>query len=592
MYRDQSGFKRKTGFGPATSTLARWSSTPELLSHVSAIIQKIRPLEKLFFSCNDVFIHQSDDENTFSEVRNDKQGILNWKLSLNRSLIMSYYLQLANLSYSWPASSVLLFDDLNLTLDNGWVSFAGANGSGKTTLAMLISGRISPDSGVVRTNGPVCLCPQLFEGLCPDDYQYLYDYSAESCALKRTLGLTEDMFERTDSLSGGEKKRLQVYLALSACPGILILDEPTNHLDEASKALLAEALKTFRGLGILISHDRTFMDGLSLRTVVFTRDDDSSPVRLDEIPLPVSAALEQLEKDNRASLARRSEIRAQLAALHSFDNTLKARIQQSSARMSKRGIDAKDHDAKGRVDAARLTGKDRRDGDRRRALSSRIEATAGRLDELKDVKLRKTGLDSKTFTSLFSSLVIDETVIAVPGYSLTVEKIEFPPHSRTAVTGMNGSGKTLFIRHLAAKAVEKWGADKVAFLKQEYSPEEAECLTAELRNLRDDEKGALVSDLYRLGSSPSSFVTAAGLSPGELRKLDLLLSLRAQPALLIMDEPTNHLDITSVMAFESLLSSSDLTLVLVSHDAKLRQTLCTRTVSVERKGNTGSVRLI
>ena len=282
MHRNQSGFKRKTGFGPATSTLARWSSTPELLSHVSAIIQKIRPLEKLFFSCNDVFIHQSDDENTFSEVRNDKQGILNWKLSLNRSLIMSYYLQLANLSYSWPDSSVLLFDDLNLTLDNGWVSFAGAN----------------------------------------------------------------------------------------------------------------------------------------------------------------------------------------------------------------------------------------------------------------------------------------------------------------------GSGKTLFIRHLAAKAVEKWGADKVAFLKQEYSPEEAECLTAELRNLRDDEKGALVSDLYRLGSSPLSFVTAAGLSPGELRKLDLLLSLRAQPALLIMDEPTNHLDITSVMAFESLLSSSDLTLVLVSHDAKLRQTLCTRTVSVERKGNTGSVRLI
>ena len=132
----------------------------------------------------------------------------------------------------------------------------------------------------------------------------------------------------------------------------------------------------------------------------------------------------------------------------------------------------------------------------------------------------------------------------------------------------------------------------MALLKQEYSPEEAECLTAELRNLRDDEKGALVSDLFRLGSSPSSFVTAAGLSPGELRKLDLLLSLRAQPALLVMDEPTNHLDITSVMAFGSLLSSSNLTLILVSHDAKLRQTLCTRTISVERKGNTGSVRLI
>lgn len=180
----------------------------------------------------------------------------------------------------------------------------------------------------------------------------------------------------------------------------------------------------------------------------------------------------------------------------------------------------------------------------------------------------------------------DSSVLLFDDLNLTLD------NGWVSFAGANGSGKTLFIRHLAAKAVEKWGADKVSFLKQEYSPEEAECLTAELRNLRDDEKGALVSDLYRLGSSPSSFVTAAGLSPGELRKLDLLLSLRAQPALLIMDEPTNHLDITSVMAFESLLSSSDLTLVLVSHDAKLRQTLCTRTVAVERKGNTGSVCLI
>ena len=142
---------------------------------------------------------------------------------------------ISSLSFSYPEQSARLFESLSLTIHPGWTAFAGANGSGKTTLALLIAGRLAPDSGSIRTPSSVVYCPQLFEDIGLDDYQYLYDYSAEALELRRRLGLDDGMFQRTDSLSGGEKKRLQLFLALSRHPEVLILDEPTNHLDEGGR---------------------------------------------------------------------------------------------------------------------------------------------------------------------------------------------------------------------------------------------------------------------------------------------------------------------------------------------------------------------
>ncbi len=176
---------------------------------------------------------------------------------------------ISSLSFSYTQQALPLFSSVNLRIGDGWTGFAGSNGCGKTTLALLIAGRLSPDSGSIRAGGSISYCPQIPEEISIDDYQYLYDYSADSMALKRMLGLDDEMYERPDTLSGGEKKRLQLFLALSASPDILILDEPTNHLDERNKEILLDALRAFRGAGILISHDRSFMDRLTGRTVIF-----------------------------------------------------------------------------------------------------------------------------------------------------------------------------------------------------------------------------------------------------------------------------------------------------------------------------------
>ena len=244
----------------------------------------------------------------------------------------------------------------------------------------------------------------------------------------------------------------------------------------------------------------------------------------------------------------------------------------------------------GRIDLARVSGKDRKDADRKRALESQIGRVRSDIARMEEVRLRKSGLSSRAFRTLHSTLLVPAGSIEVPGYRLDFPTIEIPPMSRTAICGVNGAGKSLLVDHLISLAMAKWGDDLVAYIPQEYGEADLERVRNAFLAMDDIQRGRIASDLYRMEGDPSSFLEEGLLlSPGELRKLDILLALDRTPALLVMDEPTNHLDLTSIMALESMLSTSSLTLVLVSHDAAFRQALCTRTLSVMREGECGHV---
>ena len=131
---------------------------------------------------------------------------------------MSTTIILDDVSFTYPTQQNPLFEHLDLSFHEGWTALSGANGSGKTTLAMLLSGKLFPDAGCIRVSGEVYYCPQLFTATDVDDYQYLYDYGAYSMELRRLLDLDDDMFSRPETLSGGERKRLQIFIALSRMP--------------------------------------------------------------------------------------------------------------------------------------------------------------------------------------------------------------------------------------------------------------------------------------------------------------------------------------------------------------------------------------
>lgn len=94
-------------------------------------------------------------------------------------------------------------------------------------------------------------------------YDFACDYGDEARRLRERLGIGDDMPWRFSRLSCGEQKKIQVAVALWRSPDLLVLDEPTNHVDAACKAQLIEVLRGFKGVGLLVSHDRGLLDELA-----------------------------------------------------------------------------------------------------------------------------------------------------------------------------------------------------------------------------------------------------------------------------------------------------------------------------------------
>ena len=173
-------------------------------------------------------------------------------------------LRTQRLSFSF--SDVPLFDDVTLHLGPGWTGLVGGNGSGKTTLLRLLTGQLRPGRGAVCAEPDgvrVRLCPQRVDA--PDDatLQFAAAFDREALRLRARLRLSDADWA---TLSAGERKRWQVGAALWSAPEVLLLDEPTNHLDAEASGLLRDALAQFRGVGVLVSHDRALLDGLTQAT--------------------------------------------------------------------------------------------------------------------------------------------------------------------------------------------------------------------------------------------------------------------------------------------------------------------------------------
>jgi ATPase subunit of ABC transporter with duplicated ATPase domains len=175
--------------------------------------------------------------------------------------------------------SRVLYDGFDLTIRRGerW-AVMGKNGAGKTTLLKLIAGASAPDSGTVRLGASLIMgyfAQQSLDVLDPEltiMEQLLKDFPQDNLGQLRTLAGAfqfsgDDVDKRIRALSGGEKSRLAMARMLYNPPNFLVLDEPTNHLDLATKEMLVEALHDFEGTMIFVSHDRTFLRGLSSRVL-------------------------------------------------------------------------------------------------------------------------------------------------------------------------------------------------------------------------------------------------------------------------------------------------------------------------------------
>lgn len=175
--------------------------------------------------------------------------------------------------------SRLIYDKFNLTIRRGerW-AVMGRNGAGKTTLLKMIAGVLAPAAGEIKLGASLKLgyfaqqALQLIDADLTVWEQFQKDFPHESIgALRGLLGAFQfsgdEVEKKVRALSGGEKSRLVMARMLLNPPNFLVLDEPTNHLDLATKDMLVEALRDFEGTMIFVSHDRSFLRGLSNRVL-------------------------------------------------------------------------------------------------------------------------------------------------------------------------------------------------------------------------------------------------------------------------------------------------------------------------------------
>ncbi|MGE3841180.1 MAG: ABC-F family ATP-binding cassette domain-containing protein [Vicinamibacterales bacterium] len=173
----------------------------------------------------------------------------------------------------------VVHDGLSFSIRRGerWCVM-GKNGAGKTTLLRMVAGVLQPDSGSIVLGASLKMgyfAQQALDLLDPDltiEQQLQKDFPNESIGVLRSLAGAfqfsgDDVDKRIRALSGGEKTRLAIARMLLDPPNFLVLDEPTNHLDLFTKEMLIEALASFDGTMLFVSHDRAFLRALSNRVL-------------------------------------------------------------------------------------------------------------------------------------------------------------------------------------------------------------------------------------------------------------------------------------------------------------------------------------
>ena len=173
----------------------------------------------------------------------------------------------------------VIYDGMSLTIRRGerW-AVMGRNGAGKTTLLKMVAGATAPDSGQIRLGASLKMGYFAQQSLDVLDAsltifeQLQSDFPHEGMGVLRSLAGAfqfsgEDIDKKIRALSGGEKTRLAIARMLFDPPNFLVLDEPTNHLDLATKDMLVDSLKSFEGTMLFVSHDRSFLRGLSNRVL-------------------------------------------------------------------------------------------------------------------------------------------------------------------------------------------------------------------------------------------------------------------------------------------------------------------------------------
>lgn len=469
------------------------------------------------------------------------------------------------------------------------VGLVGRNGAGKTTLARVLAGEALPAAGTVVRDGPIGYLPQdprtgdldtlardrilsargldqlhrdlraaeermadpdpavrdpavRRYGRLQERFDVLGGYAAEGEAARVAagLGLPERVLgQPLRTLSGGQRRRVELARILFSGASTLLLDEPTNHLDADSIGWLREALRAHRGGLVLISHDVGLLEAVVNRVLHL----DATRSVLEVYNVGWVDYLEQRRVDEHRRRRERTNAERQAGALQAQADRMRAKATKARAA---KGMERR---------ALRLLAGVEADRGRDRVAALRFPEPA---------PCGRTPLSARDLAKSYGSLEV------FSGVDLAVDR-----GSRVVVLGLNGAGKTTLLRILAglespdAGEVQPGHGLRIGYYAQEH--ETLDVTASVLDNLRAAAPGATEPDLRRLlggflFSGETVHQQTGTLSGGEKTRLALARLVVSSANVLLLDEPTNNLDPASRAQVLAALARYRGAIVLVSHD--------------------------
>ena len=460
----------------------------------------------------------------------------------------------------------VIFDDVSLGIHSGdKIGVIGVNGTGKTTLLKIIAKINEPDKGqIICGNGiRVSYLPQnpefpkkqsILEYVMDGKEHQDWKTESEAKTILTKLGIY-DFDEGCDHLSGGQKKRVALARTLVDPTEVLILDEPTNHLDNDMVLWLEEFLNSFRGVLIMVTHDRYFLDRVTNKIVEIDKG------KLYEYDTNYSGFVELKVQREEMELAterkRQSLLRVEMEWM-------------------KQGIKAR--------------------GTRQRARTERFE-------ELKNAKgpSMQQNVEMDSISSRLGKTTIElEHISKGFGNKHLINDFSyiFLRDDRIGFIGPNGCGKSTLMKMIMGSLKPDEGNITIGdTVKIGYFAQENEDMTGDIRVIDYIKNVAEYIQTTKGQASASQmldrflfppelqYTPLDKLSGGEQRRLYLLKVLMEAPNVLILDEPTNDLDIQTLTILEDYLDTFAGIVITVSHDRYFLDRIVNRIFAFEEGGH-------